>query len=345
MSPIINVCRAKKLPYFIIHTNQHYSPNLDKIFFRELNLPQSRYNLNVGSGTHAAQTGQMLLSLEKVLAKEKPSIVLVQGDTNTVLAAALTAAKMNIMIGHVEAGLRSYDRSMPEETNRILTDHMADFLFVPTPNAQGKAIKEGISKSKIFITGNTIVDAVNRNLAISEKKCDVMKKFCLDKNNYFLVTIHRQENVDSSIRFRNILTGLKLLHKQDGREIIYSIHPRSRKMIASFRLKVPAGIRIIEPVGFFEFLQLEKNAGLILTDSGGVQEEACILGKPCVTLRENTERPETVKVGANIITGTEPGKIFESARYMLESRKKWKDIYGDGHASERIIKIIQEKVR
>ena len=342
MSPIIRECEKRKLDYFILHTNQHYSKNLDKIFFDELELPSPKYNLDIGSGTHGEQTGKALIEIEKVLIKEKPDIVLVEGDTNTVLAGALAATKLHIKVSHVEAGLRSYYREMPEEINRILTDHCSDFLFVPTKKAKEILIKEGISKKKIFVTGNTIVDAVYQNIEIANKKVDILDKLNLNKNEYFLVTAHREENVDAKNRLEGILKGLEQVYKKFNLPIIYPIHPRTEKRIKEFSLKIPEGVKLISPVGFLEFLQLEANAKLVLTDSGGVQEETCILKIPCVTLRDNTERPETLEVGSNILAGTNPEKIVKCTEFMIQKERNWKNPFGDGRASKRILRILKD---
>jgi len=340
MSPIIRECERQKLDYFIIHTNQHYSEKLDRIFFEELELPKPKYNLDIGSGTHAEQTGKALIEIEKVLIKGKPDIVLVEGDTNTVLAGALAATKLHIKVGHVEAGLRSYDREMPEEINRVLTDHCSDFLFAPTKKAKEILIKEGISKKKIFVTGNTIVDAVYQNIKLAKKKSKILKKLNLKEEKYFLLTCHRQENVDKKERLRGILDGLNLLYKKFTLSIIYPIHPRTKKRIKEFRLKIPEGTKLIEPVGYLDFLQLEANAKLVLTDSGGIQEEACILKVPCVTLRDNTERPETLEARSNILAGTNPEKILKEVETMLSKKRNWGNPFGGGGSGRKIVKII-----
>lgn len=343
MSPIILECERQRLDYFIIHTNQHYSENLDEIFFDELKLPKPKYNLKIGSGTHGEQTGKALIGIERVLIKEKPDIVLVEGDTNTVLAGALAAIKLHIKVGHIEAGLRSYDRIMPEEINRILTDHCSDFLFAPTEKAKEILLKEGILKDKIFVTGNTIVDAVYQNLKLAQKKSKILKKLTLKKEKYFLLTCHRQENVDKREKLKGILRGIDLIYKKFNLPIIYPVHPRTQKMMNKFNLKIPQGLKLIEPVGFLDFLQLEVNAKLILTDSGGIQEETCILKVPCATLRDNTERPETLKVDSNILVGTKPKKILKGVQIMLNKLNKgisWKNPFGDGKPSQKIIKII-----
>jgi UDP-N-acetylglucosamine 2-epimerase (non-hydrolysing) len=339
MSPIIRELEDRKDDYFIVHTGQHYSYNLDKVFFDQLELPNAKYNLEVGSGSDAEQTSRILALIEKVFMQEKPAVVLVQGDTNTVLGAALAAAKLNSKVGHVEAGLRSYDRQMPEEINRVLTDHCSEYLFAPTEKTKMILMGEGISESKIFITGNTIVDAIYQNLDRPSSGADILQNFNLRGKDYFLVTIHRQENVDNPARFGSILQGLALLASKHHLPIVYPMHPRSRKMMNKFNL-TPQNLMLTEPVDFFGFLQLEKHAKLILTDSGGVQEESCILGIPCVTLRDNTERPETLDVGANILSGTLPGDILKCSEIMLNKLAGWSNPFGDGNAGKRIIEII-----
>ncbi|GAG66004.1 unnamed protein product [marine sediment metagenome] len=316
---------------------------MDKIFFDELELPKPKYNLKVGSGTHAEETGKALIGIEIVLEKEKPDIVLVEGDTNTVLAGALAASKLHIKVGHVEAGLRSYDRNMPEETNRVLTDHISDYLLVPTQKAKNIALKEGIDKRKIFVTGNTIVDAVYQNLRLAQKrKKNLLDKLNLKRKNFFLITAHREENIDIKEKLKNLFRAFELLFEQFSLPLIYPIHPRTKKMIKRFHLKVPKGLNLIDPLGYLEFLFLEANAKLVLTDSGGIQEEACILRVPCVTLRENTERPESLEVGSNILAGTNPEKILECTRKMLKKKRNWVNPFGDGRSGEKIIKLLNE---
>ena len=341
MSPIIRYLKDISLDFFILHTGQHYSYEMERIFFQELELPDADYNLEVGSGTHGQQTEKMLRGIEDVLLQEKPDVVLVQGDTNTVLAGALAAAKLGIKVGHVEAGLRSFDRSMPEEINRIVADHLSDYLFAPTMTAQQNLLQEGISSDNIFVCGNTVVDALFQNIGISESKLSVLDDLGLQKEGYFLVTAHRQENVDNEGRLNDIFNGLLDLHRQYDIPIIFSAHPRTINRLAEFGITLPEGIRIIEPPGYLEFLQLEKNAKLVLTDSGGVQEEACILGVPCVTLRNNTERPETIEVGSNILVGTNPSKILNGVSRMLKQSRNWVNPFGDGKAAEKIISTLE----
>jgi len=339
MAPIIRECERRSLDYFVLHTGQHYSHQMDRIFFEQLELPAARYNLDVGSASHAEQTGKIMAGVEKVLIDERPDVVLVQGDTNTVLAGALAASKLHIKVGHVEAGLRSYDRSMPEEINRVVADHISDYLFAPTENSRENLRKEGIAEEKIFVTGNTIVDSVYQNLEIAKRKVNVLADLGLSPKEYFLVTAHRQENVDNRERLSEILKGLELVSREFSLPMVFPVHPRTRKMAAEFGIEFD-GIRAIEPLGFLEFLQLEANARLALTDSGGVQEEACILGVPCVTLREYTERPETVDVGANVLAGISAIGILKATKQMLMKDNVWKNPFGDGRASKFILDAV-----
>ena len=340
MAPVIRECQRRGLDYTIIHPGQHYSYQMDRIFFEQLELPQPDHNLDVGSGNHGEQTGRILADLEAVLMAERPDVVLVQGDTNTVMAGALAASKLHIKVGHVEAGLRSYDRSMPEEINRVVVDHISDYCFAPTKNSRANMIKEGIPEEKISVTGNTIVDSVYQNREIADRKVDVLKDLELRPKQYFIVTVHRAENVDNRSRLKEILKGLKLIKNEFGLPIIFPMHPRTRKMVNEFGLELD-GIRAIEPLGFLEFLQLEANARLALTDSGGVQEETCILGVPCVTLRDNTERPETLDVGANVLVGVSSERIIKGALQIMEAEARWKNPFGDGCTGERIVRIIE----
>lgn len=343
MAPVIKELARKRADYFVLHTGQHYSYEMDGLFFEQLELPSPAYNLEIGSGTHAGTTGRMLIEVEKVLLDEKPAVVLVEGDTNSILAGALAAVKLGIKVGHVEAGLRSWDRSMPEEINRVITDHISDYLFAPTSQAAALLAGEGIPEENTFVTGNTIVDAIHQNIELAGKKIDVLKDLNLRAKEYLLLTLHRQENVDNHERFASILDGIEQVSATLGIPVFYPVHPRSRKMMAEFGLN-PENILISDPIDFLGFLQLESNARLIFTDSGGVQEEACILGVPCVTVRDNTERPETVKVGANVIAGTRAENIMEAAHMMLGRENNWESPFGDGRAAMRIIEILEGKL-
>lgn len=338
MSPIIQEFERKNLDYSILHTGQHYSYNMDKVFFDVLNLPDATYNLDVGSGSHGEQTGKILIAIEDVLKTDKPDVVLVEGDTNTVLAGALAAVKLGIKVAHVEAGLRSFDRTMPEEINRILADHCSDYLFAPTDVSQKNLLTEGIAEEKIFVVGNTVVDALSKSSKLN-KDNTVLDRLGLVPKGYCLVTVHRQENVDDKKRFFNILSGLKNLWKEFRIPVVYPVHPRSRKRMSEFGLQ-SEGVMLVDPVDFLSFLKLEKNAKLILTDSGGVQEEACVFGVPCVTLRDNTERPETIEVGANMLAGTNSKEIVECARIMFNKNGGWSLPFGDGTSGRKIVEEL-----
>jgi UDP-N-acetylglucosamine 2-epimerase (non-hydrolysing) len=280
----------------------------------------------------------MLPAIERILIEEKYDLVLVQGDTNTVLAGALEASKIHIPVGHVEAGLRSYDRSMPEEINRVLADHISTHLYAPTEESRKNLEKEGITEG-IFITGNTVVDSALQNLEISRGRRTTFANMNLKEKGYILATAHRQENVDSKERLASMIFGFNLVSEEFELPLIFSAHPRTRKMLERFGIDT-GKINIVEPIGYLDFLQLEKGARLILTDSGGVQEEGCILGTPCVTLRENTERPETIQVGANVLAGTDPERILDAARKMILYYGGWTNPYGDGHSAKRIVKLL-----
>ena len=342
LSPLIRLLH-NNLNYFIIHTGQHYSTNMDKVFFEELELPQPKYNLEIGSKNHGEQTGQMLEKIEKIFIDEKPDLVMVLGDTNSVLAGALAATKLRIKVAHIEAGLRSYDKDMPEEKNRTIVDTFSDYLFVPTENSRSILLNEGKKQESIFVVGNTIVDAVQQNLEIADKKTDILRKLNLEKGNYFLLTLHRSENVDFKTRLQTLLFGLKLVAEEFNIPLIYPIHPRTKKRIEEFNIEVPNEMTLIEPQGYLGFLQLQKNAKLIITDSGGIQEESSILKVPCVTIRENTERPETLKIGSNVLAGTNPEKILDCVKNMLNKERNWQTPYGDGKAAQKIIEILKNE--
>lgn len=340
MAPIIKELHIREADYFILHTGQHYSYEMDRKFFEDLELRKPHYNLNVGGNEYRKQIGQMIREIIKILGEIRPDVILVQGDTNTVLAGAQAANKLGIKIGHHEAGLRSHNLTMLEETNRIITDHISDYLFCPTEDARNNLREEGISEDKIFLTGNTVVDALLQNIEIADKKINILEKLNLKKENYIVATAHRAENVDIGERLAGILAGLKLVSEHFNLPIIYPMHPRTMNNIKKFGLAVPEKVRVIEPLGYLEFLQLEANAKLIITDSGGVQEEACILKVPCVTVRDETERPETIKAGVNILAGTDPEMILECAKKMLEDGKDWSNPFGDGQAGKRIVDYL-----
>ncbi len=341
MAPVIRECEDREIPYFIIHSNQHYSKEMDSIFFEELHLPAPHYNLGVGSGLHSNQTGNILIKMEPILLEEKPDVVLVQGDTNTVLAGALTASKLNIKVGHIEAGLRSYDRTMPEETNRIMTDHISEYLFAVTSNQEKILKSEGIDHKKIHTVGNTVSDSLFQHLEISAKTSTILTDLELSAGEYFLVTAHRASNVDVAANLMELLHLFDEMHANYTGTIVWPIHPRTQSKLKEFNIKLPDYLQLIPPVGYLDFIQLQKHAKLILTDSGGIQEEACLLGVPSLTLRENTERPEAVDVGASELVGRDAVKAVTAAKQWLSrDNYSWDNPFGDGHVARSIIDII-----
>jgi len=319
----------------IIHTGQHYDYEMNKIFFDELNIPEPNYYLGVGSGTHGYQTGEMIKRIEKVLMCEKPSVVLVFGDTNSTLAGAIAAVKLHIPVAHVEAGLRSHDKRMPEEINRVLTDHCSDLLFCPTKTAVENLEREGI-RSGVYLTGDVMVDALKENIKVAERKSRILKRLNLRPKKYYLATVHRAENTDNYYRLRNIVSAFSEIEN-----LVFLCHPRTEKKLREYNLwnKLSKKIRIIRPVGYLDMLMLEKNAYKILTDSGGVQKEAYILGVPCITLRNTTEWVETVRDGWNVLVGARKEEIVRMAKEFRPSKGQ-NNVFGSGRASLKIVGIL-----
>lgn len=345
MAPIVRACQKKNVDFFILHTGQHYSKELNTQIFNDLDLTKPKYNLGIGGKPYRMQVGLMVRDIMDVLKKERPQVSIVQGDTISVLTGALASNRLGIKVAHHEAGLRSHDNTMPEEVNRVIVDQISEFLFVPSKQAEKNLNEESRNNHKIFHTGNTIVDAVLENAEIVDKKVNILKKLKLNSKEYITVTAHRAENVDSPKRLQNIITGLDLVAKWSKLPIIYPIHPRTKKNLKEFGIEVPKTIRLTKSLSFLEFLQLEKNSALVMTDSGGIQEECFILKVPCVTLRDNTERPETVKYGGNIVAGNDPKKILASAKKMLNKKITSKSTpFGDGKAGEKIIDILIEEL-
>lgn len=337
LAPVIRACERHGVDYAVIHTGQHYSESLDSVFFDKLELPEPEHSLGVGSAPHGRQTGEMLIGLEETLEAISPEIVLVQGDTNSVLAGAIAASKMEAKLGHVEAGLRSFDRSMPEETNRVVADHVSDVLFPPTNQSKKYLLREGISELRITVTGNTVVDAVHRHRDLARKNSTVLSDLGIERDEFMLMTAHRQENVDDEDRFRRLLSGVARAGAEHDLDVVYPVHPRSQDRLEAFGIELPDRIRGVKSQDYLDFLRLEAAAKLILTDSGGVQEEACILGVPCVTMRDSTERPETIDVGANRLSSCDPDRIARSVTEMIGKSGNWENPFGDGNAAERIL--------
>lgn len=333
-APLSRVIR-KDHEEILVHTGQHYDPDMSDIFFKELSIPKPDYNLGIGSGFHGEQTGKMLIEIEKVLLKENPDLVLVYGDTNSTLAGSLAASKLNIKVAHVEAGLRSFDRSMPEETNRVLTDHTSNFLFCPTETALLNLKNEGITSS--YLVGDLMFDALKHNQKIAAEKSTILEDSCLIPKEYIVATMHRPSNTDS---FENLSTIVKALCDAKW-PIIFPVHPRTEKCLKSYDLwnKLDENVKLITPLGYLDMLKLMENSRKILTDSGGVQKEAYMLGVPCITMRENTEWTETVKDGWNILVGADYRKIV-TAIERFEGSKIRGGIFGEGNTSEKICEIL-----
>ncbi len=346
IAPIVSQLAAASGAFesILVHTGQHYDAKLSEVFFTELGIPAPDVNLNVGSGSHAQQTAAIMAAFEPVLVEHRPDVLIVVGDVNSTLACALVAAKLGVPVGHVEAGLRSFDRTMPEEINRLLTDQLSDLLFTSEPGARDNLVREGIDDSKIHFVGNVMIDTLLAH-RVRARERDVPTQLGLVPRSYALLTLHRPSNVDDEATFERIVQALAEI----GRDlpIIFPVHPRTRPVIArsaqAATLVERGGLRLVDPLGYVEFLGLMESSRVVLTDSGGVQEETTILGVPCLTLRENTERPVTITHGTNRIVGTDPARILEA----------WQSVAGrtatasvapplwDGRAASRIVQVLQ----
>ena len=347
VSPLIDEMRRHKgLNPILLHTGQHYDEKMSKVFFDDLSLPEPDIYLGVGSGSHAEQAARVMVKFEKVLLSERPDMVLVVGDVNSTMACAITAAKLHIPLAHVEAGLRSFDRRMPEEVNRIITDSVSDYLFTTSEDANVNLKREGISDDKIFFVGNVMIDTLLRHLRGAEMS-DIIHRLNVKEREYALLTLHRPSNVDGKDSLGEILDAL--LYIQNKIKVIFPLHPRTLKMIKehgflSFTREMK-NLITVDPLGYLEFLQLMNYARFVLTDSGGIQEETTILKIPCLTLRENTERPVTVTEGTNVIVGNCKDKIIKEVENILNNGGKTGRIpqLWDGKAAERIVDIIRTK--
>ena len=353
----LNLNLDLNLNHLLIHTGQHYDYEMSQIFFQDLELPQPDIHLGVGSGTHAEQTGKVMIEVEKVMVDEKPDLVIVVGDVNSTLAAALAAVKLHIPVAHVEAGLRSYDRTMPEEINRLLTDTISDYLFTPSPDADENLRKEGVPQEKIFCVGDVMVDSLLYNKAKAEKS-DILERLGLVISHqssvtnhqspikpYALLTLHRPSNVDDRQSLTRIMSALG--HIAQRIQVVFPAHPRTQKRLKEFNLLPELPITnhqflLIDPLGYLDFLNLEMNSRFVMTDSGGMQEETTVLNIPCLTLRDTTERPITITQGTNILVWNDTSRIVEEAFNILDGRAKkgkcpqlW-----DGKAAERIVRIL-----
>lgn len=346
MAPILEQLRLQKPEWSVklIHTGQHYDQKLSDLFFQQLQMPQPDVNLGIGSGTHARQTSMVMMALEELFLAERPDLVLVAGDINSTLAAALVAAKLQIKLAHVEAGLRSFDRSMPEEINRILTDTISDIFFTTEPQAQVNLINESIPTEKIFFVGNTMIDTLLHHLE-EARRLDMAARLGLTSGHFALVTLHRPANVDDPATLRRVMNAL--IQLAENTPVIFPVHPRTAARLQQSGLGQRVGesgnLKLLEPLGYLEFIGLMDQAGVVITDSGGIQEETVILGKPCITFRTTTERPITLESGLNVLVGDDTELLLHKALSALETGnsvsvltpEKW-----DGRAADRIVKVL-----
>jgi UDP-N-acetylglucosamine 2-epimerase (non-hydrolysing) len=333
---------ANEFAQTLVHTGQHYDDNMSQVFFDELDMPRPDINLEVGSGSHAHQTAQVMMRFEPVVTQFKPDWVLVPGDVNSTLACALVAAKLGVRVAHVEGGLRSFDRTMPEEINRLLTDQISDLLFTHSPEARDNLMREGVAAEKIRFVGNTMIDTLVRLMPLAEERWPALRSR-FDFDHFALVTLHRPNNVDDAAGLTEIISALNEVSRDVA--VIFPVHPRTRQKIAEYRISVTEGVRLTEPIGYIDFLALQAHAAVVVTDSGGVQEETTFLGIPCLTVRPNTERPVTIKTGTNQLVKRNKEAIVSAVRSVLDGPQ---NIAGarpelwDGKAAERIVSLFRE---
>ncbi|PYU13936.1 MAG: UDP-N-acetylglucosamine 2-epimerase (non-hydrolyzing) [Acidobacteria bacterium] len=344
IAPLLREMRQHlEITAILVHTGQHYDENLSDIFFRQMGIPAPQVNLEVGSGSHASQTSEILKRIEPVLDEHRPDVVVVVGDVNSTIAVSLAAAKLGIRVAHVEAGLRSFDRAMPEEINRVLTDAIADYLFVTEEDAITNLVKEGRARDCIFLVGNVMIDSLRHFLPVAQQSSigtELGLKNGLGWERFGLLTLHRPSNVDSPEKLSSLLGAIDAVAAEVP--VIFPVHPRTQQRISQAGIRHHPQLRMISPVGYLDFLCLMSKAALVLTDSGGIQEETTALGIPCLTLRENTERPVTISEGTNLLVGTDPAKIVAAAKDVLAGRGKAGRIppLWDGHAAGRIVEIL-----
>ncbi|MBV9119805.1 MAG: UDP-N-acetylglucosamine 2-epimerase (non-hydrolyzing) [Chloroflexi bacterium] len=320
---------------FLVHTGQHYDPELSEIFFEQLDLPEPDLNLGIGSGSHGQQTGAMLAALEEVIRDHRPDGLIVYGDTNSTIAGALAAAKLGVPVAHIEAGLRSFNKAMPEEINRVVTDHLSRWLFAPSEAARLQLATEGIVAG-VHVVGDIMLDALRLYRPRAAGHSDVVSRLQLESQKYFAATVHRAENTDDPHRLSAIVGTLGTL----DREVVFPVHPRTRQRIAEFGVALPPHVRLVAPLSYLDMLELLANAEVLLTDSGGLQKEAYYLSVPCVTLRDETEWVETVKSGWNMLAGAQPDRIRSAAAAMAGFDGDHPNLYGDGQTAKRIAEVL-----
>ena len=332
----------KHFEHVKVFTNQNYTPELSSIFFSDLQVRKPDYNIKIKTGSFGPEAADIIQKTEKIMIEEKPDVLLLLGDVNSGLS-AIPAAHHGIKIVHLEAGMRSYDNRMPEEKNRVLIDHLSTVLLPYTQYSRDNLTRENIHPSKIYVVGNPIIEVIKYYMPKIEKS-KILKKLELKKNDFFLVTAHRSENVDNQKSLKNIFSGLEKIHKKFGKKIIYPIHPRTMSKIKNYR--IPSGIELIKPLGFFDFTYLEKNAFCLLTDSGTIPEETLYFKKPCVTIRESTERPEMIEAGSNILSGLNPENMLRATESITSNKPnwEWKESLGDGKTSKKVLNILHGKL-
>ena len=340
MAPVVKALDALPHEHTLVHSGQHYDLMMDRVFFRDMALREPDVQLELKEQPPYLQVARTAMQAASVAAKA--DLVIVHGDTNTTLAGAILGNKLGKPVAHVEAGIRSFDKTMPEEVNRILTDQVSRFLFAPTETAQSNLAAENIQHG-VHVVGNSVIDALVQNRDTAQKTSKILKRLRLEAGRFAVLTFHRSENVDSPDRLKRVLQAMGAIASRHGLTIVFPIHPRTEKSAKQFGLssllKAP-GLKVIPPTGYLDMLELERNAALILTDSGGLQEEACFFRVPCMTLRESTERPETLQIGANVLAGTDPVRVLDAAGKQLVAKREWPNPYGDGTTGERIARIV-----
>ena len=342
-APLIREFRKRpRMHTLLVHTGQHYDENMSRVFFEDLELPEPDIHLGVGSGSHAEQTGKVMVAFEGVVSRERPDLIIVVGDVNSTLACSLVGAKALVPVAHVEAGLRSFDLAMPEEINRMVTDILSKFCFTTSPEAETNLLREGVNPGRIFFVGNIMIDSLLFYLERAERS-RIIEELGVTHGGYVLVTLHRPSNVDESGVFAGIMGALADVARQ--LPVVFPVHPRTRKMIESARcaFAIPESLKLIEPLGYLDFIKAMRHARIVITDSGGIQEETTVLGIPCITVRENTERPITIDMGTNVLVGADPEKIRGEAARILDGAVRAHSVppLWDGKTAGRIADIVE----
>ena len=340
MAPVVKALDTLSHDHVLVHSGQHYDLMMDRIFFKDMKLRQPDFQFELKAKPPHLQVANTIRGAAVVM--KNVDLVIVHGDTNTTLAGALLGHKLGLPVAHIEAGIRSFDKTMPEEVNRLLTDQVSQLLFPPTSIAKKNLENENI-RTGLHVVGNSVIDALKQNLRIA-RRSKILRKLGLKRRGYAVLTFHRAENVDRVARLRRVLVAMREFASREGMDVVFPIHPRTEKMARRYGLRSiihpDSGFRVIPPTGYLDMLELERNAALVFTDSGGLQEESCFFRVPCVTLRENTERPETLKIGANVLAGTDPKRILRAAENQLAAKRNWPNPYGDGTTGRRIARIV-----